>query len=228
MEELRLNLKRTKDIRNPHQYVRAIHGDYADWVFDEEDAPKHKGRWQRDVFDSDKPLDFEIGTGNGFFFAQRSLEYPDRLLLGIELKYKPLIQAIRRARRNNSENMRMMRFDGRFSDLLFDAGELNNVFIHHPDPWHGGSNQNRRMMNAFFLKKIYELQKPGSVLEFKTDSKEYFLWAEKEIAKTDYKVDRHTMDLHNSQWHRPEEVSHFQRLFNAKQIPINYLTLIRS
>ena len=228
MEELRLNLKRTKDIRNPHEYVRAMHGECKDWVFDEEAAPNFKGRWKQDVFKSDAPLDLEIGTGNGFFFAQRAKECPERSLLGIEVKYKPLIQAIRRARRNGSENMRLVRYDGRLIPHLFEKDEIDHVFIHHPDPWHKQRQHGRRMMNSDFLNLLFDHQKEDRILEFKTDSREYFLWAESEIKKTKYKIDKYTLDLHSSEWHQPEHITHFQKLFDEQQVPINYMTLIRS
>lgn len=228
MEELRLNLKRTRDIRNPHEYVRAMHGECREWVFDEEAAPNFKGRWKQEVFNSNRPLDLEIGTGNGFFFAQRAEECPERSLLGIEVKFKPLIQTIRRARRTGSENMRMLRYDGRLLSHLFEKEELDDVFIHHPDPWHKQRQHGRRLMNEDFLELLYERQKPGSMLEFKTDSREYFLWTESEIKKTKYQIDRYALDLHNSKWHKPEHITHFQKLFDQQQVPINYLTLIKA
>ena len=134
--DLRLNLKRTKEIRNPHEYVLAMHGECADWVLDEEAAPKEKGSWSQEVFQNDLPVDLEIGTGNGFFFASRASSHPDRNLIGIEVKFKPLIQAVRRAERTGARNFRILRYDGRLVNDLFESGEINDVFIHHPDPWH--------------------------------------------------------------------------------------------
>lgn len=224
-----MNIKKTRDIQNPHYYVSALLGEYANWAFDEEIAPKYKGKWRTEVFKkaSEHPLDLEIGTGNGYFFANRAAKYPNRSLVGIELKFKPLIQTIRRAVFQTSTNMRAVRFDARFIDRLFTAGELNDVFIHHPDPWERRRKQKHRLLQADFLKGLFQLQRPGSSVEIKTDSRDYFLWLVEEIKNTPYEVDRFTLDLHQSEWAPENFVTHFEKIFIEQKVPINYLTLKR-
>lgn len=204
-----------------------MQSEYADWAYDLDRAPEFKGVWREKVFAAaaDTKLDVEIGTGNGFFFAHRAKSYPERNLIGLEVKFKPLVQSIRRALRDGCKNARSVRYNGRFIDELFVNGEVDDVFVHHPDPWNRAKKHKKRLMNADFINKIYMLQKPGSILEFKTDSKDYFLWAEKEIAKTPYVVEKHTYDLHSSEWAESNFQTHFEKLFTQKKSLINYALL---
>jgi len=225
-----MNIKKTRDIPNPHYYIRALGGEFADWAYDEEKAPTYLGKWRDQAFQvsQDTPLDLEIGTGNGYFFAHQAAQNPSRRFVGIEVKFKPLIQSVRRALNTSARNFRGVSYDARFLGRLFAEGELNNVVIHHPDPWEKRRKQKHRLLQAYFLNQLYHLQRPGSAVEIKTDSRDYFLWLTEEIKKTPYTLDRYTLDLHNSEWARLNFVTHFEQIFLRQGIPINYLTLIKA
>ncbi len=115
----------------PHQnhYTLALNREYAQIAFDEVRAPGNKGKWRSDVFktDSTLPMDVEVGTGNGTYFAHHAKTYPHRLLVGLELKYKPLIQSIRRARNEGCKNAAVARFHAFNVDELFSE-ERSTMF----------------------------------------------------------------------------------------------------
>jgi hypothetical protein len=52
-------------------YLAKLREEFKSNYFDYEPAAEMKGRWRSEVFkvSEDTPLDLEIGTGNGFFFA---------------------------------------------------------------------------------------------------------------------------------------------------------------
>ncbi|MGA2871638.1 MAG: hypothetical protein ABSF34_21060, partial [Verrucomicrobiota bacterium] len=106
-------MARTRDLRRPTEYVRLMNEDFSRWALNEERAPEFRGRWRGEVFgvSENHAVDLEIGTGNGYHFAHLAKTCPDRALLGIEIKFKPLIQSIRRALREGSENARILRYD---------------------------------------------------------------------------------------------------------------------
>ncbi|MDX9732393.1 MAG: tRNA (guanine-N7)-methyltransferase, partial [Bdellovibrionales bacterium] len=147
----------------------ALNGEYADWAYDEERAKEHRGQWRRLYkVDDEHPLDLEIGTGNGYFFAHRAVAEPTRSLIGMEVKYKPLIQSIRRARRDGAENARIVRYDASCLEDIFGSEELNHVFIHHPDPWPRQRDWKHRLIQDEFLEILWGLMRPGSFVNFKT------------------------------------------------------------
>ena len=220
---------RTATIPLPNEYILAIHGECREWCFDEVAAPEMRGRWREKVFavDPAAPLDLEIGTGNGTHFAYHAFQNPERSFLGIELKYKPLIQTIRRARRMGSTNARVIRHNAYMVEELFAAGELNDVYIYFPDPWERQRQHKHRLIQDDFLTKLFALQRPGARLFFKTDCRDYFDWALKRFERSFYRVEAHTFDLHQSEHAANNFVTQFESLFIRQGIPIGFARMIR-
>jgi tRNA (guanine-N7-)-methyltransferase len=206
-----------------------LHG-YPQFAFDEERCLTLKGRWRDLAFQQsrDFPLDVEIGTGIGQFFAARSRAEPGRGLVGFELKYKPLIQSIRRALRAQALNARVVRYNARLLRDVFCPDEINDVFIHFPDPWHKKrGTEKHRLLEGGFLDELYGLQRPGSFVDFKTDSRVYMEMAIEKATKSLYTIERQTFDLHRSSWAAENFRTPFEEYFLRDGVPINYLRLRR-
>ncbi|MFS4459297.1 tRNA (guanosine(46)-N7)-methyltransferase TrmB [Bdellovibrio sp. HCB2-146] len=221
----RINI--TADLPNQNAYTLALNGEYSHVAFDEQRAPANKGKWRSDIFkvDAKMPMDLEVGTGNGTFFAHQAASNPERMLVGIELKYKPLIQSIRRAVNAGCKNAAITRFHAFNIDELFEEGELDNVFIHFPDPWTSPKKPKNRFVQLQNLDLLYRLQKPGSFINFKTDSLVYFLWAMDEIRQSKYKIIFETQDLHNSEYASQNFETAFEKIFLREGIKINFVRL---
>lgn len=216
----------TTELPHPTVYSRALNGEFKDFAFDEMRAPQNKGKWRQVLnLPETAQLDLEVGTGNGLFFAHKIAQNPKQGLVGLELKYKPLIQTIRRARKSGSTNGAIARYHAFNLDELFTTNEINDVFIHFPDPWTSPKKPKNRLTNAWFLKLIFDLQKPGSYLNFKTDSVELYDWTLEEIPKTPYKLIFQTRDLHNSEMASQNFVTQFEKLFTAQGTKTNFVRL---
>lgn len=225
----KINLTRT--LPRPNAYTIALETEFRDFAFNEERAPLNKGKWRSDVFHTseDAPMDVEIGTGTGMHLADHAMKNPKRLIVGLELKYKPLIQTIRRAHLGGLRNSAVCRYHAFNLDLLFEKNEINNMYIHFPDPWTTPRKPKNRVVNRNILNWIYDMQRPGSFLEFKTDSREYFLWALEEIKGTKYKTEFQTLDLHNSDsvYQKNNFRTTFENIFIRQKIEINYIRLVK-
>lgn len=221
----RINI--TKDLPHQNAYTLALNGEYAHVAFDELRAPLNKGKWRSDVFKVEPvwPMDVEVGTGNGTYFAHHAQTHSRRLLVGLELKYKPLIQSIRRAVKAGCKNAAVARFHAFNIDELFSDGEIDNVYIHFPDPWTSPNKPKNRFVCKQNLDVLYRLQKPGSFINFKTDSLEYFLWAMDEIRQSPYKIIFETQDLHNSEMRAENFETAFEKIFLREGIKINMVRL---
>lgn len=221
----------TRELPKPNSYALAIDREYKEIAFNEERAPLNKGKWRFQVFhvDSETPLDVEVGTGSGMHFAFHAQKYPERCLVGLELKYKPLIQSIRRAKAAGGIHNAICRYHAFNLDLLFDENEINNVYIHFPDPWVTPRKVRNRVVNKNILNGIYKMQRSGSFIEFKTDSREYFLWALDEIKETKYKIEFQTLDLYreNNVYRENNFQTSFEKIFAKQGIEINYIKLIK-
>ena len=223
----RINITRTLPTQNA--YTLALDGEFSHVAFNEERAPFNKGKWRSDVFKADEkmPMDVEIGTGAGTHFAYYAHKHPERLLVGLELKYKPLIQSIRRVLKGGSKNAAIARYHAFNIDQLFNESEINNVFIHFPDPWTSPKKPKNRVVNVQILNWLYGMQRPGSFIDFKTDSREYFLWALGEIKQSKYKVVFQTLNLHQSEMKEQNFITTFERIFISQGIEINYIRLLK-
>lgn len=225
----RPRLCRTRDLKYQNEYTKALLEDLAEYAFSEEKAPQFKGHWQTLVFknSSSACLDLEIGTGNGTHFADLALKAPHRNLVGIEVKYKPLIQTIRRVLRGESQNARVIRYDAFLLEDLFAPQELDDVYIHFPDPWTSPRKPKNRILQRAVLELLAQLQKPTGRVFFKTDSLEYFEWALEEIKFSKYQVVFKTYDLHKSEKAVTNFVTQFENIFIRKGQPIYAVDLAR-
>lgn len=226
----RRTICKTSTLPHQNEYTRALEGELSHVAFSEERAPQFKGHWQNAVFKSTegkRPLDLEIGTGNGTFFAEWAATHPQRDLLGIELKYKPLVQTIRRAMRAEAKNAAVIRYHAFNIEDLFADSELDDIFIHFPDPWVAPRKVKNRVVCQSILNILFKMQKPGSALNFKTDSREYFLWAMAEIKKTPYLIEFETQNLHQSSWREKNFETAFEKIFLRNGVEINFVRLIK-
>lgn len=220
-------LAKTSQLPFPNVYVQALLGEYSSWAFSEEKAPLMKGQWRQEIHGhpEEGAIDLEIGTGNGFHFAHYTQNFPQRGVVGVELKYKPLIQSIRRARSTGSTNMRMIRYNAVLLEDLFEDQELNHVFIHFPDPWSKKGQKKHRLIQQDFLKVLFKKQRTGSFLEFKTDNRDYFDWAVERFRQSDYKEEFITYNLHQSNEAPSNFVTAFESYFLREGLPIHYIRL---
>lgn len=207
-------------------YVELMYSEFKDWSFDES-ATKNKGQWRQEIFKVEKntPLDLEIGTGNGTHFAKLTESFPERMFVGLELKFKTLVQSIRRSLRAGCTNGRMARFRAEDILELFESEEINNVYIHFPDPWPKKRQRKNRLIKEKFLRDLYSVMKPGGFVEFKTDDLSYFKWAVDYFRTSPFVISFYSEDLHNSFRKDKNFVTHFESLFLKKQQPIYYCCL---
>ncbi len=224
-----LRVSRTKTIPEPNAYVKAIYNEFAQWTYDEEKTPTFRGQWRAQAFavNESTPLDLEIGTGNGLHFARHAAQHPGRCVLGIELRYKPLIQSIRRVIREGGTNARVARYNASLLPELFTAGELNDVYIFFPDPWEKSRQHKHRLIHDEFLARLFEAQQPGSRLFFKTDSQDYFAWAMARFERSPYQISAHSYDLHASEHAQTNFITQFERIFIRQGLKIGYALLQR-
>ena len=217
----------TKTLRHPNAYTIALDGEFREFAFNEERGPLNKGKWRTDVFRAphDKPVDLEVGTGNGVHFQHHSLAKPERCLVGVELKYKPLIQTIRGALKKGASNARIVRYHAFNMDLLFEPGELNDIYIHFPDPWTTPRKPGNRILNPRMLDLFFEMQRPGSKLDFKTDSLEAYRWSMENARASKYKIEFETEDLHGSEMNKENVITQFERIFLRQGMKINFVRL---
>jgi len=216
-----IQFSQTNKIPSPNIYVQML-PEYKGWVYVDQEAVDLKGHWSEQFVNPVLPLDLEIGCGNGFFFEHLSVSEPDRNHVGIEIKYKPLIQTARRVRKLNSSNAKAIRYHAGLVSEIFASSEIDNVHVHFPDPWPRKKQWKHRLLQPGFFEEMHGIQKPGTWVDFKTDSQDYFDFVLKFKEKIPYEIIRLTRDLHQSEWKAGNFETAFERLFLKQNLPIYY------
>lgn len=116
------------------------------------------------------PLIVEIGSGSGEAVAAAAAANPETDFLAIEV-YKPgAAQLVSRLRREGLRNVRVAVANApEVLDQLFSPGEISEVWIFFPDPWHKRKHNKRRLIDAGFLEKIARVLPEGGVFRLATD-----------------------------------------------------------
>jgi len=123
--------------------------------------------------------------------------------------------------------MKIARYNANYAWELFEDKELDNIYIHFPDPWIKKSRNKNRLINSSFLEQMYKKQKVGSFIEFKTDSLDYFNWAMEFFKASSYEVKDLTYDLHSSDFGADNFSTHFEKIFLKQNIKINYVKVYK-
>lgn len=127
------------------------------------------------LWDNDRPLEVEVGSGKGLFLATASGERVEHNFLGIEIARPYAMTAAARVLRAGRENVRMIPGDAGplFASRVPDQS-LAAVHVYFPDPWWKKKHKKRRVLNEAFLRSISRTLAPGGRFHFWTDVLEYF------------------------------------------------------
>lgn len=215
-------MNKTSQCVNP--YVELVK-DYENQVFFDQQARANKGQWGKITRSLKGPLHVEIGTGNGYHFSNYAEANRSTPVFGFEIKYKELVQSIRRATRAGCENAWMIKGDAKYFCEYYAANEVEKVMIHFPDPWPKRRHQKNRLIKKEFLQDLYSVLVEDGVVEFKTDHYGYFKWATRQVAHTNWRLTYYTEDLHKSLVAKKNYVTHFENIFLKKEQPIFYFEL---
>ena len=220
--------RKTAEIKDPGPYISALQKEA--FFIDERAAEQFKGRWREKAFQKpeNRPMHLEIGPGVGFHFCRLCQNRPQDSFLALELKFKSLFQTLRRLSAAGLANGRGVRYNAGLLKEIFSAQEINNVFLYFPDPWPKKRHKSRRLADEEFAEDLFAVQRPGALLEFKTDAAAYFSDGEQAFLKAGYKIRRRSEDLHAGKTKDKafyQTLSLFESLFVRRGLPVQYLLM---
>lgn len=134
--------------------------------------------WPQDVaaaFESEQPLELDLGCGKGRFILARAAAHPDINYLGIERQLIRVRKIDRKINQRRLTNVRLFRIEGTYAmRYLMPADAFQTVYIFHPDPWPKKRHAAHRILGADFIDDLHRVLKPGGLLHFSTDHLPYF------------------------------------------------------
>ncbi len=137
--------------------------------------PEEQPDWPG-LFQNGNPLKLEIGFGNGAFLIDMSVREPQSNFIGMDFYHKGIRKVITRMDRLHLKNIRVAY--GSASEkipILFEDGELSEVFINFPDPWPKKRHHKRRLIKPQFVETLAGKLAPGGKVRIATDFEAYAL-----------------------------------------------------
>ncbi len=182
----------------------------------------YKGRWN-EYFRNDNPIHMEIGPGKGQFIMHLATENPGINYIAMEKSPVVLLKLIRKIPAEGIGNLAVISFDAEKLDEIFDSGEISKLYLNFPDPWPKKRHAKRRLTSPKFLAMYKRILKPGSVIEFKTDNRDFFNYSLEEFRASGYDLVKATFDLYNSDFLEGNIPTEYEIKFHSMGIPINKL-----
>ena len=99
--------------------------------------------------------------GKGKFIMELAEKNPDVNYIGIERYSSVLLRGLQKRSQLELSNIYFMRIDALELADVFDAGEVDRIYLNFSDPWPKDRHAKRRL-TGFFLFMIRSLKKTGS------------------------------------------------------------------
>lgn len=205
---------RLKNVPGSKEYIAA-----SNFVIHDETERKGK---VREYFANDKPIQIEIGMGKGQFIYEMARQNPDINFVGIEKYSSVLLRAIQKMEEEPLPNLIFIRMDAEDITDVFEAGEIDKIFLNFSDPWPKDRHAKRRLESRQFLKRYETILKDAGFIEFKTDNNDLFDFALEEVEAAGWKMIAFTRDLHNdAKLCEGNIMTEYEAKFSAMGNPIN-------
>ncbi|MBA2661833.1 MAG: tRNA (guanosine(46)-N7)-methyltransferase TrmB [Bradymonadaceae bacterium] len=129
--------------------------------------------WLRDRALNDPfvgPVSVEIGSNRGKFLRELSGRDPERFYIGIEWRHKFVELAKEMFEKHGVANAITFRADANLAiPVLFDEGQLQELFVLFPDPWWKSRHRKRRIIQPAFLDILATKMPLGAMIWIRTD-----------------------------------------------------------
>lgn len=128
-----------------------------------------------ELFSQNRPLEVELGSGDGTFLVEYARRHSDRNFLGVERLLGRLRKIDRKGRRAGLENLRVIRLEaGYVVEYLLPPGSVSVLHIYFPDPWPKRKHRPKRLVNERFTDLAAQVLAPGGMVYLRTDDQDYF------------------------------------------------------
>lgn len=129
-----------------------------------------KGQWCDKFFKNNHPLVLELGCGKGEYTVGLAERDPNKNYIGIDIKGARFWRGAKTAQENKLSNVAFIRAQIELIEGLFEANEVDEIWITFPDPQIKYKRSKHRLTNPIFLNFYKHILKADGVIHLKTDS----------------------------------------------------------
>ena len=169
------------------------------------------------LFAFQKPMELELGCGDGSFTLQYAMENPALNIVALERLLGRITKLNRKAHRAELKNLRLLRAEARYVlEYLLSPDSFEAVHVYFPDPWPKKRHHKNRLIEGLFPTIVKRLLRKDGVIYMRTDNIEYF---EQMLEVFGAAKGFHSIETPES---LKKIITDFERDFNSKGIPTRY------
>jgi tRNA (guanine-N7-)-methyltransferase len=129
----------------------------------------------------DRPVEVELGCGDGQFLFERAAARPEGYYLGVEIRR----EWVERIRARGAANVNAVLANLLGGRARFAPGSVTRFFVNFPDPLFKRRQQRRRWLDAQMAAELRDALRPGGEIFFQSDVFEPALDALSVLESTD-------------------------------------------
>lgn len=131
-----------------------------------------------------RPLEVDLGCGDGSFLLEMAKHHPERDFLGVERLLGRVRKVCNKLTRRGLANARVLRLESRYTvEWLLPESAVSRLHLLCPDPWPKVRHHRRRIIQPEFLEAVHRALVPGGEFLFMTDHDDYFEWTAEMVGR---------------------------------------------
>lgn len=132
-----------------------------------------KGKW-KEFFGNENPITLELACGKGEYTVSLARLYPERNVIGVDLKGNRIWAGAKKALEEGLKNAAFLRTQIERITDYFDNDEVSEIWITFPDPQLRLSRAKKRLTHPRFLRLYEKVIKKDGFIHLKTDSPDLY------------------------------------------------------
>ena len=157
-----------------------------------------KGNWRKDFFCNDNPIVLELACGKGEYTTGLAPHFPEKNFIGVDKKWDRMWVWLQDVREKLLNNAGFLRTIIHHLDRFFAPGEVEEIWIVHPDPRPKKADARRRLTHPRFLSLYEQILIVGWLIRLKTDDLDLFAYSLDMFVQEWWEVLVQTTDLYTS------------------------------
>lgn len=204
---------RLRNIKGADEAVAA-----SSYVIHEES--QKPGAW-KEIFGNNRPIYMEIGMGKGRFLMDLARLNPQINFIGVERYSSVLYRALQKMDEAPLPNLCFLCMDAEGLEQIFEAGEVERIYLNFSDPWPKDRHARRRLTSVEYLKRYDHILALEGQIEFKTDNEALFDFSLESVGAAGWTLTAVTRNLHQDPvMNQGNVMTEYEEKFSSKGNPI--------
>lgn len=136
----------------------------------------HELRREEIFPDVSRPIEIDLGSGDGTFLVEMARQHPERDFLGVERLGGRVLKTAKKIKRAGLQNARVLQLESAYTvGWLLPALSISRLHLLCPDPWpKKRHHKNRLVNNDEFVTGLERILVSGGEFLLKTDHEEFY------------------------------------------------------